>query len=380
MAEKTTQRHEAGTIINSSTTPAPQTAMPSPFDRLSDEMLATIGEMIRDQDTGTDTLSLAATSKRLRNAISGAAARIYMMEIKKTNFENEMEYAILIAGGKIDQIRHLVLRSRDSSNIKIEGQRLIDRLTLTCSGLKTITFWPSLPDRPVTSFLPAYNPASRDIEDLGRALQQLRWGYWKPAKRWGEEGLPITFKILDSPDSPTDSKVATPSVPSMNFGLHDVKFVPKGYFSPPGFYPTQNIQQVATAISMSPNETGKKIHIVNFVNWSKEGRDCTADLVQRILPFANFSLHIEILVEAGDVQPTLQAGQQFARSLAAAYLKARNTARGQSASVSVRVSGQRAIHGSSLYITVNAGGPHVARAQIDFRSCGERVGSIGYMK
>ena len=79
--------------------------MPSPFDRLSDEMLATIGEMIRDQDTGTDTLSLAATSKRLRNAISGAAARIYMMEIKKTNFENEMEYAILIAGGKTDQIR-----------------------------------------------------------------------------------------------------------------------------------------------------------------------------------------------------------------------------------------------------------------------------------
>ena len=47
------------------------------------------------------------------------------------------------------------------------------------------------------------------------------------------------------------------------------------------------------------------------------------------MPFANFSLHIEILVEAGDAQPTLQAGQQFARSLAAAYLKARNTARGQ---------------------------------------------------
>jgi hypothetical protein len=92
----------------------------------------------------------------------------------------------------------------------------------------------------------------------------------------GLSGLSRILKVMGIPSSPHRFAGF-----QYHFGLHDVKFVPKGYFSPPGFYPTQNIQQVATAISMSPNETGKKIHIVNFVNWSKEGRDCTADLISR---------------------------------------------------------------------------------------------------
>lgn len=86
-----------------------------------------------------DTLSLAATDRRMRNAISDAAVRIFMLKIKKSRFENEMEFAKLIAEGKKDKMRYVLDRQLLSiCSLIRSGGRSIGRHLVLWTRLRTV--------------------------------------------------------------------------------------------------------------------------------------------------------------------------------------------------------------------------------------------------
>lgn len=89
--------------------------------------------------------------------------------------------------------------------------------------------------------------------------------------------------VLSNPDDHLEPDVPAPCAPSTHFGLYNARFIPNNYFLPPKAYPVKHIQQIATAISMSPKHDAKRLFIENFVGWSEEGRTCTVDMVSRLL-------------------------------------------------------------------------------------------------
>lgn len=155
-------------------------------------------------------------------------------------------------------------------------------LQSTCPNLKTMTAWSHLIKRPVTTILNAYEPGSHDIENLGKAIRELRWGRGGERK-WKYEGVLATIKIDADLEKERDAaEVPRPIIPVNHFGFHDIAFVPFSHHDLPEVYPIRHLVQFASAISEAPDYPKRRMSIENFVTWSQEGRLCTVQMVSHL--------------------------------------------------------------------------------------------------